>query len=91
MSVQRWEAKKERDRMDGDGRSARAREMKRNAPLIHDGILAPPVKNPMRSFVKELQLKSTRESYMYHKRAAACTLMVIYPRDDTGDEGDEMR
>ena len=32
---------------------------KRNAPLIHDGI-DPPVKNPMQSFVKELQLKSTR-------------------------------
>ena len=31
---------------------------KRNAPLIHDGI-DPPVRNPMQSFVKELQLKST--------------------------------
>ena len=32
------------------------RQGKRNAPLIHDGI-DPPVRNPMQSFVKELQLK----------------------------------
>jgi hypothetical protein len=30
---------------------------KRNVPLIHDGI-DPPVRNPIQSFVKELQLKS---------------------------------
>jgi hypothetical protein len=29
-----------------------------DAPLIHDGI-DPPVRKPMQSFVKELQLKST--------------------------------
>jgi hypothetical protein len=36
------------------------RQEERNAPLIHDGI-DPPVRNPMQSFVKELQLKSTRD------------------------------
>jgi hypothetical protein len=40
------------------GRGGKGQE--RNAPLIHDGI-DPPVKNPMQSFVKELQLKSTRD------------------------------
>ena len=34
------------------------RRQARNVPLIHDGIDSP-VKNPMQSFVKELQLKST--------------------------------
>ena len=44
-------------------------ETKRHAPLIHDGI-DPPVRNPMQSFVKELQLKSTG----IHERAAAMHL-----------------
>ena len=44
---------------DGEKSGKRERERKRNAPLIHEGI-DPPVRNPMQSFVKELQLKSTR-------------------------------
>ena len=46
----------------------------RNVPLIHDGIDSP-VKNPMQSFVKELQLKSTRD--YRRERAAICMLIVI--------------
>jgi hypothetical protein len=42
---------------------------KRNAPLIHEGI-DPPVRNPMQSFVKGLQLKSNWV-HIYHERAAA--------------------
>lgn len=34
----------------------------RNAPLTHDGI-DPPVRNPMQSFVKELQLKSSESTW----------------------------
>jgi hypothetical protein len=39
--------------------------------LIHEGI-DPPVRKPIQSFVKELQLKSTRDRY--HERAAAAHL-----------------
>ena len=53
-----------------------------NAPLIHAGI-DPPVKNPMQSFVKELQLKSTRGEC--RERAADTRLHADghYPRYDT--------
>ena len=44
---------------------------KRNAPLIHEGM-DPPVRKPIQSFVKELQLKST--GGRYHERAAATQL-----------------
>ena len=55
---------------------------KTNAPLIHAGI-DPPVRNPMKSFVKEVQLKSTRGEC--HERAADTHLHADghYPRYDT--------
>ena len=43
------------------------KKVKTDTPLIHAGI-DPPVRNPMQSFVKELQLKSTQDEY--HERAA---------------------
>lgn len=63
---------------------------KRNVPLIHGGI-DPPVRNPMQSFVKELQLKSTRDQH--HERAAIhifCMLIIITQhmilRDEMSEE-----
>ena len=58
------------------------KKVKTNAPLIHAGI-DPPVRNPMQSFVKELQLKSTRGEC--HERAADTHLHADghYPRYDT--------
>ncbi len=55
----------------------------RDAPLIHDGI-DPPVRNPMQSFVKELQLKSTRSICM--RELSFVTDVCAedpYPRGDT--------